>query len=155
MKVKYVAAQARRWAFMRYMDIPSKQNPYDVYLRRLRVIQTPWFSFYIHWINEADSDRHPHDHPWNFWSLVLKGGYTEEIYQDSRNIGESGRSEQHWRRFSWHKMPLSHAHKITRLPGETVTIVVTGRRVRQFRFWTDDGPVPWHEYLRGSGSVGS
>lgn len=31
----------------------------------------------IHWIATEDKDRHLHDHPWAFLSVVLKGSYLE------------------------------------------------------------------------------
>lgn len=31
----------------------------------------------LHHILRSDNDRHFHDHPWNFVSIILRGGYTE------------------------------------------------------------------------------
>lgn len=33
----------------------------------------------IHCIKRADLDRDPHNHPWNFRTIVLRGSYTEEL----------------------------------------------------------------------------
>lgn len=33
---------------------------------------------YLHHIVKSDPDREHHDHPWDFFSLILKGGYWEE-----------------------------------------------------------------------------
>ncbi len=33
---------------------------------------------YIHRIYKADDDKYLHDHPWDYWSIVLTGSYNEE-----------------------------------------------------------------------------
>src|SRR6266404_3883909 len=33
---------------------------------------------FLHVIHRNDDDRDPHTHPWNFTSLILKGGYLDE-----------------------------------------------------------------------------
>jgi hypothetical protein len=47
------------------------------YMERFALFETPWISARIHHIASPDLDRDMHDHPWNFASLVLSGGYTE------------------------------------------------------------------------------
>jgi hypothetical protein len=47
----------------------------------LRTSRTPWLARLLppmrfHLIWERDQDRHPHDHPWEFQTLILEGGYT-------------------------------------------------------------------------------
>lgn len=63
--------------FKKVKEIISKDGV--LHFRRWRVISTPWFAIYIHAIYKADEDLHLHNHPWNFWSLVLKGSYTERL----------------------------------------------------------------------------
>src|SRR5687767_1497882 len=41
-RVKYPYRSGIRYAFMEMADIPSADNPELVYLRRLRIAQTPW-----------------------------------------------------------------------------------------------------------------
>ena len=43
-----------------------------LYLTRYVLFRTPWFGIYVHQIH-AHGDRHPHNHPRQFWSLVLRG----------------------------------------------------------------------------------
>jgi hypothetical protein len=128
---------------MQYCDIPSEDDPQRAYLRRLRIVQTPWCNLYLHWINEPDADRHPHDHPWRFWSLVLYGGYTERVH---KAISDTGRLHN-CTRWSLHSMPIDQAHQITLVLPNTLTLILTGRRRRVWRFWTEHGKVPWREYL--------
>ena len=143
MKIKYPAPYSKNWAFFNFIDIPSTVNGGDVYLRRLRLMQTPWFSIHVHWIYEPDPDRDPHDHPWNFFSWVVRGGYTERIHL---SLGSPGVlvSRNRW---SLHRMTLDCAHRIIDAKPNTVTVLFTGRRQQTFTFWTKDGKVPWHEYV--------
>lgn len=147
MKLKYPHPQSLRWSFWRWFDIPSSRHIGLVYLRRLILLQTPWFSFYVHWINEPDSDRHLHNHPWNFWSYILRGGYVERVAHDpTHNIKSTITTFREL--LSLHKMPLASAHRIEQVLPGTVTVVVTGRRVRVWGFFTDAGFIPWRRYLR-------
>lgn len=42
-------------------EIKSKTG--DLHFRRWRIIETPWFSIYVHGIYKADEEAHLHDHP--------------------------------------------------------------------------------------------
>ena len=46
------------------------------YMRRWALI-TPWGALRLHHILRGDNDRHFHDHPMDFISLILRGGYIE------------------------------------------------------------------------------
>jgi hypothetical protein len=119
------------------------------YLDRLRLVQTPLFGVFLHRIHLPDLDHDPHDHPWAFWSLILSGGYVEQVWA-GKNPGwrhDVHSLRFHRRRGSLHKMPVNRAHKITEVEGELWTLVITGRRCRNWGFWTMDGPVPWRDYL--------
>lgn len=155
--VRYDPGNSLRWALMRWSDVPDQTREGFVYLRRLRVLQTPWFAVYVHWLYLPDGDRDPHDHPWSFWSLVLKGGYLEEFFSwqtgERRWCPDIGPSATKvWRRGSLHRMGVKAAHRIrllTRTP--TVTLIVTGRRRQSWGFWTPDGFVHWRNYDGGRG----
>ena len=53
-----------------------------LHFRRWRFLELPFFRVYLHNILKADEDKHEHDHPWSFYSLILKGGYTEALTLD-------------------------------------------------------------------------
>jgi hypothetical protein len=57
-------------------EIRSKEG--KLHFRRWQILKTPWFSIYIHGIYAADQDKHLHNHPWDYKSIVLKGSYIEE-----------------------------------------------------------------------------
>lgn len=115
-------------------------KPGDPMMHRWRLIQTPWFGVYVHFIFREDLDPVPHDHPWAFWSLVLRGGYVEELHErpgsgESRDVGRShGRA---------HRFPLHHAHRIIRVAPHTTTLCIVGRKQRVWGFY--DGNV-WVDY---------
>lgn len=136
-----------RWAVMKPFDVYAKDGSGDVYLHRLRIVQTPWFAVYLHDLNLPDSDRDPHDHPWTFWSIVLRGGYTERLFPYPHVLGTAAARKQTWGRWSLHRMPTDQAHMIDRVLPRTKTLVITGRRRRSWGFWTDDGWIPWQEYV--------
>lgn len=128
------------WAFWRWFNI---LDPYgDLYLRRLYVIATPWFSVMIHWIVAPDPDRDPHDHPWSFYSFIWRGGYYEWVYP------QDGRKQLHrHERWSGHLMRAEGVHKIEEVEEGTITVVITGPRRREWGFSTPGGWVHYKDYL--------
>lgn len=151
MKVKYPMGPhlARRWALGQWMDIPSAHNADGVYLRRLRVVQTPWFSVLVHWINEPDTGRYPHDHPWPFCSFVLRGFYHEEVWPSTKSFYQQGSPPQEHTHHRWsvHRMGLDAAHRITQVSPRLMTLVLTGKRYYKFSFWTPLGKVPYDKMI--------
>lgn len=142
-------SMSTRWAIWSWLDIPSSLNKRMTYLRRLRILQTPLFGIYLHWIFEPDADRDPHDHPWRFWSVVLRGGYAEKLYD--AGVGLNGRAFVR-SRWSVHTVRLSQAHQITEIEEGLVTLAVVGRRAQEWGFWTDGGWVAWRTYTGTSPS---
>lgn len=144
-----------RWALFKSFDVFAKDGTEDVYLHRLRIVQTPWFGLYVHDLNLPDADPDPHDHPWNFWSLVLRGGYSEEIHYDplkTKVTVNNGTSRvtynRRWNRMTLHGMGRQYAHRITSVLPKTKTLVFVGRRSGEWYFWTDSGPVLWSDYIK-------
>lgn len=154
MDIKYPLPDGRLWSFFVWNDIPSKVHHGKVYLRRLRVVGTPWFSVFVHWIEEPDTDQDPHDHPWNFYSLIWRGGYWEEVWKSPDTLSVSPRGHVRARvKHTWVKTPITTAHQITDVDKNTVTVVFTGKRTREWGFWPRSGYtrkfVPRKEYLNG------
>ena len=46
------------------------------YMRRW-IARCPWFTLRLHNILQSDEGRDHHDHPFDFTSLILRGGYVE------------------------------------------------------------------------------
>ncbi|MEY2434763.1 MAG: hypothetical protein QOC92_4488 [Acidimicrobiaceae bacterium] len=147
-----------RWALLSGEDIPAKDGSGDVYLHRFRIIKTPWFALYLHDLNLPDNDRDPHDHPWTFWSLVLRGHYKETVYEQCPDVDEFwSRStylgvaqetyKRRWLAGSVHRMGMDKAHKIDSVGPKTKTLVFCGRRRRNWGFWTPQGFESWQSYI--------
>lgn len=114
------------------------------YLERVTIILTPWFSILFHRINRPDNQRELHDHPWSFFSIVLRGWYGE-------NVPRPGGGQQYKKRRWWNFKRAESRHSIrfvSRKP--VVTLVFTGPRRRKWGFWVDGGTrfVPFDEYER-------
>lgn len=150
-QVKHNYNADQHWAFWTWYDIPDRDNPDIVYLRRLAIVKCPLFAIYVHWIFLPDNDRDCHDHPWNFKSFVLRGGYAEHLYYSMKDRKRDKFSTKEYGRFSYHRMPTYFAHRITWLKENTVTLIITGRRKRTWGFWTKEGWVKYNDYDKGNG----
>ena len=140
-----------RWAVWARFLIRCKSG--EPYLARLRLIQTPLFGVYLHDIFEPD-DGDPHNHPWSFVSIVLRGAYTEYVYLDP--LGEPRRlvSKRHGR-WSAHAMGRKAAHRIVAADPKLKTLILTGPRSSSGWGFFEPRPlssgggrryVPWQEY---------
>ena len=138
---------SKRWAVWKWFYI-TRRDGSDLYLRRLRLIQTPLFAIYIHWIYRADADRQCHDHPWAFTSFVLKGGYEEEQYH---RTGETTFRPVRFLNLA----PYGKIHRINRLfSTPTITLMFVGRRRDTWGFYnkTSEG-YEWIEWPHFEGAV--
>lgn len=109
-------------------EIISKEDV--VHFRRWRIIQTPWFGIYLHHILKSDEEKHMHDHPWDFASLILWNGYEENTPVGMHRVS------------FWHLNvhDAEDLHKITLFNGKpTWSLFFVGQRRREFGFATEDG----------------
>jgi hypothetical protein len=127
-----------RWDFNSRFVIGQPGNPM---LERWRLLQTPWFGIYVHHIYREDRDPVPHDHPWTFWSLILRGGY-DELYRSEPRINSNDvpRSHAQW---TVHHFPLQGAHRIVSVRPKTVSLVLVGRKRRTWGFYNGWEWVPY------------
>ena len=131
------------WALMASFDIPCRDS---LYLRRLRIIQTPWFGVYIHEM-QAEDDAHLHDHPWNFYSFILKGGYKEYFSERMDLTFTQSWIAREWPRWSGHYVRAVEGHRIVHLSEiPTYTLVFVGKRQRNWGFWVDGEWIHWENY---------
>lgn len=131
-------------AWPRWKLIHDLDHPEDVYISRLMLVKTPLFGVYLHVIRRADFARCQHDHPWSFVTIILRGGYEEEVGEQLfiRRPGFIG------------YRPRSFEHRITRLlNGPAVTLVFRGRDHESWGFRTLHGKVNWQRYLSWSGRL--
>lgn len=101
------------------------------YLIRWR-LETPFGSLRLHHWLGPDDDRAFHDHPWWFWTLVIKGGYTD------RHPGATPLSPyqgEHLSAPAFRFRPALHRHTVVPDPGGAWTVLLTGSRTRDWGFW--------------------
>jgi hypothetical protein len=141
---------SRRWALWERVPAPDVDEPERDQMVRWRLIQTPWFGICVHRINTADHARPiPHTHPWPFVSLVVAGGYTEELERRDR-VGRLRRRRAWLRRVgSLRFMRAADAHTITglrRSPTWTVVVVGRLRPAPSWGYWDNYVFTPWNEH---------
>lgn len=88
-------------------------------------LELPFGSLRVHHWLGPDDGRAPHDHPWWFLTLVVRGGYTD--------VSPSG--DEHLRAGSIRFRRALHQHTVVPDPGGAWTILVTGRKRRAWGFW--------------------
>lgn len=130
-----------RWALFQPFHVEKRGEPF---LFRLRVLQTPWFSVLIHHIQQDDLDRAPHDHPWWFASLIWRGGYTEQVWDDPSRLDQFRTRTR--RRGSIKRLKVSQAHQIIKLRGDVWTLAIAGPHRGRWSFWTPEGLIDWRKY---------
>jgi hypothetical protein len=115
------------WGVMQKLVIGPHDDPY---MTRWHLIKTPIGGLYLHKMSRPDRRPICHDHPWNFRSLVLRGGYVEmRLDPFTRQIKANT-----IRRYN--RMRALDAHYIVELLRPTTwTLVVVGRQVRTWGYW--------------------
>lgn len=124
-------------------EIRSKKGL--LHFRRWRLLATPWFSIFIHEISRRDEDEDPHSHPWNFRTLVLRGGYEKICYKNGR------RTEYNvLRRWETIKHTKDEYHRIMVLRDirPVWTLVVVGKRDSEWGYLTEKGCVDKDNYRK-------
>jgi len=108
------------------------------------IVQTPWGTVRLHRILRADAGWDLHDYPFDFTSLILRGGYTEVRERDDEDgpvyvarMFTAGRVV---------RRQAADLHRITAVLPGTLTLVVSGPRVRKWGFLTRLGWVPHDAY---------
>lgn len=108
--------------------------------RRWRLFACPWFSIYIHKIYICDNDKHPHNHPWKFTSIVLGGEYQEtdknERLSDIRKCG------------SIYTLDTEEFHRMYITEPSTVLIITGRRKHDSWGYWAENGLIDWETYRK-------
>lgn len=95
-------------------------------LYRWKITFGKWFIVRLHHWAAGDPPQYQHAHPWNFVTLVLRGGYTD--------VGQ-GRSPDAVRAFAVRYRSHSWRHSVIDPLPHTWSIVITGPVVNKWRFW--------------------
>ncbi len=113
----------------------------DVYLTRWVIWGKrfgPGRKVFLHRFHRSDSDAALHDHPWDFWSFILWGGYYEETPTGTK-----------WHRpLSLLKRPAEWRHRVVLTPGwRAWTLIWTGNKRRSWFFHCPKGATPWKQVV--------
>ncbi|USA44134.1 hypothetical protein NCG89_04960 [Spongiibacter taiwanensis] len=113
------------------------------YLTRWYVIpRNRLFNVYLHHVEGNDPDENLHDHPWLFnGSLVLRGEIFEQLRSRSRTLQTGSLT------FRMGRSP----HRLLLRSNDSLTLFITGPKVRRWGFYTDAGWVDSKQYLRADG----
>ncbi len=127
-------------------------NPYM--LRWFLIPRNPFFNIYLHKFVRDDDDRALHDHPWWFISVMLKGGYVEttETGMVARRVGSIAYRCAEYR----HRVQLFRNEFGLNIRKPCWTLVITGRKVREWGFWCPKGFVHWKDFVdtQDHGNIG-
>jgi hypothetical protein len=159
---KYLAAKSGlgRWIASRLIN-RSRRTPYEHipgYMERFWLFriwreggQYAKVCGRIHHIMRSDEDRHAHDHPWPYITIILRGGYVEE--REYPGTFERRRHRvRRWhgpgsilfrRSTDRHRLILPESVKAS---GGCWTLFMTGPKRKSWFFYTEEGPIGWREY---------
>ena len=124
----------RKWSLFHKEVIVDEED--NEYLVRYRIFDTPWLRLYLHIIKRSDGDRDMHDHPWNFLSFILRGGYFEytpwtrktPYHNEWKGVGSIIRHS------------ASDLHRIELLENKHCwSLVLAGTKSRKWGFQTNKG----------------
>lgn len=105
------------------------------------------FRVLLHRIGQSDKDRFLHDHPWSFASLVLVGGYDEELVDPVRGWPHTIIKTRKPGTFGWRNAETLHRVHLRGKP--SWTLIVVRRQRREWGYLTDRGWVHWRSYWDG------
>jgi len=100
------------------------------YLERYYLGQLFGITFYLHRFLSSDTERHLHNHPWSWGrSLVLSGGYLEEIVTDLTTATRAGCLTETRQVRWWNVVNGNTFHRIAKAKPRTWTLFFHGPRV--------------------------
>ena len=122
-----------------YLGFKEKLNAFDDV--------KPYPNIFIHKIYKSDEDRDPHDHPWNYLTVILSGGYWEyRPYFNDKGLQVAefgtwrGPGSIIWRRATdLHRLEMSEP---------TTTLFIHGWRKREWGFLTRKGWIDRITYIK-------
>lgn len=169
--IKWIVLQLIKWCertdrvvkiYDRDTDGNSKGT---LYLVRYMLFHSKYFCLYIHRFMKSDLEV-LHDHPWNFFTYIVDGQYTERTVQsdvynkfhvwpvkfkESTNFRTKG-SLAFRKATDIHRVEIARNYKEEEIENAPLTMCFIGPRVREWGFWvpTNEGKhrwVLWTEFL--------
>lgn len=127
--------------FEKRFDVPDYDNPKEASRSRWRLIHTPWFGVYLHKWYKPDPRPTMHNHPWAFFSIILKGSYTEKRPRSwDKNLWTM-------RLISWFNLVRrKDFHTVSRVDPGTLSLMFVGRTHQDWGYMTPDGYVNFDKH---------
>ena len=131
------------WVFFENkFEIPDYDDPTGEPSRiRWRIIHTPWFGIYLHKWNKPDPRPTLHNHPWNFFSIILWGNY-QEIRKDNRITKNQGSYNRRW----FNKVKRFDFHTVTEVKPGTISLMFIGKTHPDWGYMTEKGYVNFDKH---------
>lgn len=126
-------AQFRKW-LTRFDVLDIYDHNHKTFMYRYRLLRTRWGGLYLHEIIRSDADLCLHNHPWRFVTLILSGGYLEELTGRVFKWREAG---------SFLYRPAKFAHRIE-VSSPAWSLVWVGRKIQPWGFFQRSGWNPWN-----------
>lgn len=120
------------------------------------------FTWYLHQFVQSDDDRAMHDHPWRWWSFLLRGAYYEyRPWSFRRNhagvMVPSGTTIHYYEAGSIRSGQATDIHRIELARGAhrqelpTWTWFFVAEKEREWGFWCPQGWKFWRDFDRDGG----
>ena len=160
--IKLIADKLVKWCEKRGKVFKITGGPAGetIYLVRYIAYSGVFGCVYIHRFMRSDADD-PHDHPWDFWTYVISGGYTEVRYDRSNPIVTIDKGnfvfDKLWRRTEnirrpgsfakirandIHQVVVDKARDMENILDAPYTICYMKPRIREWGFWPLEMKVP-------------
>jgi hypothetical protein len=137
----------------------DRGNSNRLYLVRYIIIKSHYISIYIHRFLLSDQ-ADLHNHPWNFCSYVIRGGYTEVFFRGKVNSSidpnfkpTTNKRSTTENRFAFrkandfHRVVLDKEYSIKEIDKAPLTFFVGFRRTQVWGFLSPKGFINWKTYL--------
>lgn len=155
--IKFVMWICEKLNRVEYIQESRSKQDSQVYLVRYIVCKTEYFKFYIHRFLRSDLDD-LHDHPWNFGTFIVQGGYTEIFYNGPAKTSREMTCRLNKRSVSenrlvfrkgedFHRVILDKEYTIDMLEEAPLTLFVSFQKYKEWGFMTSEGWVHWKTYL--------
>lgn len=114
-----------KWQILgRGEEQPNVFGDGEVYMTLYPLLRTPWFALILRRIDLPDTTGILHTHGFDFWSLILRGGYVE--------MRERGPVRK-YKRGSINKIKANEGHRIMRLERTPTWTLALNAKWRGFK----------------------
>jgi hypothetical protein len=150
-----------------YVHIPSadiKDAKKGEYMERYWLVPESWklpFAIRLHVIKRPDTDRHLHDHPFDFTTYIMDGGYWEERFCFPHYLNAFPEHVVHQTSVWYHSAGEKYTLKADEARGEgyhriceidpgrhggVLSLFIYGKRKQPWGFMTEKGKVNFEDY---------